>query len=406
MATSVIICVNPWPMMSDIRTIAHLNIIGFRAAVAALEDSSLRGRPYVIAGLRGGRALVWDLSAAAHKGGVKPGMPVEAAQKLLRELKVVAPNPAAWQKANSVLEGVVARYAPAWQNDGGGNLYLDISGTRRLFGPPVDCLCHVLRELNGQTGFETAAAAAGNKLTCKVASRAIRPAGLVDIHPGDEAAFLAHQNIALLPGMGPRLLRTAAVAGFREIGEIAALSRGEAVSLFGKKGLLLRDFALGIDDSPVEASIGERRIVRKAEFPEDVIDDEVIRGALASITENAGLEMRRDNLGMGVLRLTVTYADGVGAGGSEREKRLFVLDSDILAAAERVYRKTATRRVRLRSIRLCLEALAPLGFQPDLFEEEAETKNSNLQEAIDKIQNRFGAGVIARAAVSRIGMEL
>ena len=104
------------------RAIAHLNIVGFRAAVAALEDKTLRGRPYAIAGGAGGRAVVWDVSQAALSEGIVPGMALAAAQRLVRGLAVIAPNPAAYQKANTVLETVIARYAPLWQNDGGGNL--------------------------------------------------------------------------------------------------------------------------------------------------------------------------------------------------------------------------------------------------------------------------------------------
>jgi len=383
------------------RAIAHLNIVGFRAAVAALEDKRLLGRPYAIAGGKGGRAVVWDVSRTALEGGVKPGMVLAAAERLVRDLAVLPPNPAACQKVNGFLETLIARYAPVWQNDGGGNLYLDITGTKKLFGPPADCTWRVSKEVKKEIGLEMAAAAAINKLTCKVASRVIRPVGFLDIHPGDEAAFLANKNLALLPGMGPLLMRTAAVAGFRKIGEIAALGGGEAVSLFGRKGLLLRDSALGIDDSPVEGGAGKRRIKLRADFPEDVIDEEIIRGALASLVEDGGLQMRRDKLGARTVCLALVYSDGVALSGRERSKRLLILEKDILAAAERVYRKTAERRVRISSICISLEDLAPLGYEADLFSFEDETKEWRLQKAVDLIHDRYGNRAVMRGIVFR-----
>jgi len=381
------------------RAIAHLNIVGFRAAVAALEDNRLRGRPYAIAGGKGGRAVVWDVSRAALDGGVKPGMALAAAERLVRDLAVLPPNPAACQQVNGFLETVIARYAPVWQNDGGGNLYLDITGTKKLFGPPADCTWRVSKEIKKEIGLEMAAAVAVNKLTCKVASRVIRPVGFVDIHPGDEAAFLAPKNLAFLPGMGPLLMRLAAVAGFREIGEIAALSKGEAVSLFGRRGLLLRDSALGIDDSPVEGGAGKLRIKRKADFPEDVINEEIIRGALTSLVENVGLQMRRDKLGARAVCLALVYSDGVALSGRERSKRLLVLEKDILAAAERVYLKTADRRIRISSICVSLEDLASLGYEADLFSFEDEAREWRLQRAVDLIHNRYGNGAVTRGIV-------
>jgi len=381
------------------RAIAHLNIIGFRAAVAALVDRDLRNRPYVIAGGSGGRAVALDVSPEAMKEGITPGITLAAAQRMVKELPVVTPDPAACGKVNAVLEEIVTRYAPAWQNDGCGNIYLDITGTRRLFGSPADCVCHIQNEINAGIGIEAAAATASNKLVCKVASRAIRPEGLIEVRQGDEAAFIAHQDIILLPGLGPSLLKTIRVTGFREAGELAALTDGEAASLFGKKGILLRDAARGIDNTAVTMGTGARAIERKADFAEDVIDDTIIRGALAALVENGGLEMRREKLGAGSIRFSAVYSDGVAANGIEKGKRLFVLDSEILAAAGRVYRKTVTRRIRVRSICLSLEGLTPLGYEPDLFEIENDVRDHQLQEAIDLIQGRFGAGAVMRGVV-------
>jgi len=374
----------------------HLNIVGFRAAVAALEDTALRGRPYAIAGGRGSRTVVWDVSPEALKANIRPGMALAAAERIMRDLAVIPPNQAAYQKANSVIEDVVARYAPVWQNDGGGNLYLDITGTRRLFGPPADCLCRVVNEIRERVGLWAAGAAATNKLVSKVASRTIRPFGLVEVPAGDEAAFLAHQDIALLPGMGPLLMRTAAATGFREIGEIAALGAGEALALFGKKGLLLRNAARGIDNSPVTAGRGNRTIKRRADFAEDVIEETIILGALASLVEHGGLEMRNEKLGMSLVRLDAIYSDGVEVQGLEKPKRPLVTDSEIMGAVYGIYKKTVKRRIRMRSICLGFEDLTPLGYQPDLFEPETEIKEYKLQEAIDKIQNRYGVGKISR----------
>ena len=378
------------------KSVAHLNIIGFRAAVAALEDPALRDRPYVIAGGTGGRAVAWDVSPQALKHHIRPGMTLAAAGRLARDLTVVAPNPAAYRKVNSVLEAVIDRYAPAWQNDGCGNLYLDISGTRSLFGPPPDCICRIQNEIIDRLCLNAAAAAASNKLVCKVASRAIRPAGLIEVRPGDEAAFLAHQDIRLLPGLGPSLMKTIRVAGFRETGELAALSDGEALALFGRKGLLLRDAARGIDHSPVRSGNGSRVIERRADFPEDVIDETVIRGALVFLAEHGGLEMRSEKLGIRGMRLAVMYSDGIEAQGFERLKRLLIRDSEIAEAAWRLYHKTAKRRIRIRSIGLKLEDCAPLGYQPDLFEPETDIAHHKLQEAVDSIKRRYGAGVVMR----------
>jgi len=381
------------------RAITHLNIIGFRAAVAAVKDKSLKGRPFVIAGAAGGRSLALDCSPEAVRQGVIPGMPVTAAERQIKDLQVLLPDPAAYDVMNGELEKMAARYAPVWENDKAGNIYLDITGTTRIFGSPADCSGRLLRDISEQVDLRPAAALACNKLVSKVATRTIRPAGFIQIHAGTEAEFFEHQDIKILPGMGAKLILTASAAGIREIGEIAALSVQEAIALFGKHGRMLRDMALGIDNSAVQNRGEEKRIIKQADFNEDTIDEIITRSAIHILAENGGLEMRRNKLGSANIVLSLLYADGIKAEGQELFKRICFLDRDIAIAAERIYQKINVRRIRLRGLCLMLEKLTPLGFQPDLFEPETEIKQRKMQEAVDKIQNRFGAGKITKGLI-------
>ncbi len=381
------------------RAVCHLNVIGFRSAVAIAKDKSLRGRPFVIAGSSGGRSLALDCSPEAIRQGIMPGTALAAAEKKIADLMVLAPDISSYEIMNRELEKVAAHYAPVWENDRTGNVYLDITGTTGLFGAPVDCSSRILKEVFDQTGIRPAAAVSANKLVSKVATRTVRPTGLIQVQAGTEAHFLCHQDIRILPGMGAKLLRTASVTGMREIGDIAALSVSEAAALFGKQGHLLRNMALGIDERLVEEKGTERRIIQQADFDRDVIDETAIRGAIETLCEHGGLIMRRDKLGAAMITLTVIYADGVRAEGREKGKRLYVLDKDIFASAERIFFKIAVRRLRIRSIGLVLEGLLPLGYEPDLFEIEDETKDRSLQEAVDKIRTRFGEGKLMKGLV-------
>jgi len=389
------------------RAICHLNIIGFKAAVAAVKDKSLKDKPFVIAGATGGRCLALDCSPEAVRQGVSPGTALAVAEKRIKDLIVLPPDIQACELMNKKIEKIVDKFAPVWENDRLGNLFLDISGTTSLFGSPVDCSSRVLGEILKQTDINPAAAVACNKLVSKVATRTIRPTGLIQIQNGTEAEYFSHQDIRLLPGMGKSLLNIASVVGMTEIGEIAALSEAGVISLFGKKGALLRNMALGIDASPVEDRSGRKCINQQADFSEDTIDETVINGAIEVLTERGGLEMRNDKLGMSKIKVAVVYADGVRSEGFEKQKRILITDREIMSAAYAVYKRTVNRRIRIRSIGISFEDLTPLGYQPDLFEPETEIKDRKIQEAVDKIQNRFGAGKITKgnALVSRLNTD-
>ena len=390
--------------------IAHLNMVGFRASVASAKDRTLSGRPFVVGSSRGGRALVWDVSPEALRSGIWPGMALSLAQRKVKELVTIAPDTEAYSRANAAIERIVQNYTPAYQNDRAGNLFLNLTGTQALFGTAIDTTNHICTRILETTGIGAAAAVGGNKIVTKVGTRSIRPLGLVHIRDGEEAAFLSHQDIRLMPGVGPSILRTLSVTGFREIGELAALPDNEVLSLLGRRGILLRDYARGIDTRPVDAAgAGSGALRQRLDFAEDVIDRDVIGAALASLTESAALEMRLAKMGAGRIELAAVYADGARVTGRETGKTLFILDRDIEAAANRVYDRIATRRLRVRSLGLGLCALGPLFRAADLFVPDEEEKHRSLQAAADKVRVKYGAEKLLKAsalAASRIAPKL
>ena len=105
------------------------------------------------------------------------------------------------------------------------------------------------------------------------------------------------------------------------------------------------------------------------------------------------------------VRLGVVYSDGVTVQGLEKSKRLLIMDKEIFAAAYAVFRRVVTRRIRIRSIGLALEDFVPLFYQPDLFEVETEAKSRRLQEAVDKIQNRYGCLKPASVPILSFGVS-
>lgn len=385
--------------MSRGASIVHLNVADFPAAVAMAKDRSLADKAFVIAGSSAGRAIVLGLSPRAREAGLFPGLSLAQAQERVRGLILVPPDPGACARAGEAMEALAARYAPLIQNDSGGHLYLDLSGTERLFGPPLDSGVRVRNEIAEALHIEPELAVARNKLVAKVAARSVRPSGIAGIREGDEASFLAPQDARLLPGVGPAIARVLAVTGLQEIGEIALLPEGEALALFGKRGLALKAAACGLDSSPVEPGrLGERALRRRADFAEDTIEAPLVRAALIALVEDAGLELRKSLLAAKRVRVGLSYSDGFRAEAEESSRRPLLLDTELIAAADRAFSRAATRRVRFRSLGLELSDLAPAVREPDLFIPEGPSRGERIQAAVDSSRNRYGPAAVTRAS--------
>ncbi len=124
-------------------------------------------------------------------------MPVGMAERLVRNLRVLAPDRRR-TTANTLMEKIVCRYAP-WCRTMRRPSLSDLAGTSRLFGPHIDCAVRIRNEMVVQVGIEPVVALAPNKLVSKVVTRAIRPTGVACVRDGEEASFLAPQDALLLP---------------------------------------------------------------------------------------------------------------------------------------------------------------------------------------------------------------
>jgi DNA polymerase-4 len=383
-------------------SVIHINVTHFAAAVASARDPSLSDIPFVIAQPRGSRQIVLAVSDRALQEGICSGMPVASALRMVPALRVIPPDSTAGGKAETAMHEIAAQFSPVVQQDGGGHLYLDVSGTSRLFGPPIDCAVRIRNAIQETLGIKPAIAVAANKLVAKIGTRAIRPSGMAQIPAGDEAAFLTAQDIRLLPGVGPSIGRILAVAGFHEIGELAALDNHEVIALLGKRGLRLRDAARGWDISPVvPGKLENQSVQRRIDFAEPIGEVTQLRSAMTAATEDAGLAMRSELMGCTSLSCTIFWADGSLTTGTSRSPTALVLDAQIAALGWEALQQALKRRVRIRSITVTLEKLAPARRDPDLFTLDlGPSREERLQHVVDATRKRFGPAVLTHAAVA------
>jgi DNA polymerase-4 len=406
--------------MSAGASVIHLNVVNFMASVERLADPGLGDRPFAVAVPGAARSRLLDVSRTALREGALPGMGTEEALRRVAGLRLVPPSPEAYRRANREMEAVCARYAPLVENSGGGHFFLDMGGTRRLFGEYIDSAARIRNEIASRVGIDAATALASNKLVAKVGTRSLRPDGLVSVREGDEEAFLRHQDLGFLPGVGPRIGRILTAVGIREIGGLAVLADEEVTGLLGRQGMELREGARGRDGSRVqEGDLSARSIGARLRFESDVLDGASILAALVTLVEGCGLELRRSRLGASLVGVGLSYSDEVEGKGTLRARRSLALDGDLLAAAREALARAHTRRVRVTGLSLALGGLEPSGLQLDLFSPEpalplarrgagaamaawagaagaAGGRSDRLQAAVDEARERFGKRAVTR----------
>lgn len=383
------------------RTVIHLNIADFSVAVERLLDTGLRRKALIIAE-PSPRAVVHDMSDEAYGEGVRKGMLLAAARRRCRGALVLPPRPEQYHRAlHRCLEHAL-RYTPLVErSSGSGHLYLDVTGTHRLFGPPPDIGWQLRNTLRRDLGLDPIWSVAPNKLVAKVASRLVKPRGEYIVAGGEETAFLAPLPLDLLPGIAPVDLTSLLHVNIRRVHQAASLSVQELSVLCGHRARFLYQTVRGMDPSPVEPPGAAASTLRCEHlFTPDSNDEGVVRAALITLAQQAGHGLRQRGLGCRRMALALHYTDGVNVIRQAATRLPAGDDPALQQLALTALHRGWRRRVRLRQMVLTCSQLQHPVRQLSLFAppDPRLQKNRQLSEAFDAIRARCGTGKILRGS--------
>ncbi|GFO68912.1 DNA polymerase IV [Geomonas limicola] len=379
------------------RHILHLSVPAFPIALARVVQAQLRGRPVAVAPLNSERALLQCVSSEAAAEGLHAGTSIFQARKSCPSLIVIPPDPHLLSKGSRALTELSAEFTPVVE-PGLGRVYLDLTGSRRLFGPARDVASRLERRIAMDMGLCAMAGTGGNKLVSRVAADAMEQPGVFDVFHGAERSFLAPFPVQVLPGVGGArqalLLRDLNLQRVEQVAELSVPQLRLAVGPFAP---LLHDRACGIDRTPVQPPRLSTEIVEEGLLDQDENDDAVLLSELLRLVEGCGLRLRRLGKGAGKVSLTITYVDGVTEEGSRSLPVPLSLDLELLGIAEELFFATCRRRQRVRALRLSCDKVGEAAGQLELFAPILATRSQrqvDLQETLDNLRAKHGDAAV------------
>ncbi len=376
------------------RSIIHLNIADFAVAVERAVDCRLRDRPVIIAPEGAARAAVYDMSEEAYLIGIRKGMALRRATRLCKDAQILAPHPDRYEHTMRALLKQTLPYSPLIESgETDGHLFVDVTGTARLFGPPMDVAWRLRRQVKKDLGLDPIWSVAPNKLVAKVATRLVKPDGEYIVGAGEEEALLAPLPIGLIPGIERNDLLRLQEFNLSRVSHLTALSLEQLQIPFGARARSLYEAARGIDPSPVlPVEQKPPKIIVDHEFGNDTNDKSTLASALYGLVEQAGDRLRRRRRAARRVAIILDYSDGLRCARQLAAKPATANDFTLFELARRTLRLAWTRRIRIRHVRLICDRLTFPPAQLELFaaEQKQNEHRDNLISAIDRIRNRFG----------------
>ena len=393
------------------RSIIHLHIAALPIAVARVSQAPLRNRPVAVAPLQSDRPVVLSVSNEARHEGVFKGMPLLKAMKRCPGLKVLPPDPEALEKACRHLGQTAARYTPIWEPSRPGHLYLDFTGAERLWGPVHDAARRFQKEIRDHLGLAGTLGVAANKLVSNVASRVLPtgrdPMGMFNVAYGQEADFMAPLKVGVVPGIGRVRQKTLFEdLNITRVGQLAAMDVGRLKLIFGRRAVLIHQWSLGIDATPVYAQAKKPMVSESTMLPEGENDDERLLETFWRLVETCFYQMRKRHWFPMKAGFLVRYGDQVvatrslkispAARGRTQSDGLHLWDPSLFAPLQKLFFDVCQRRVRVCFLKVWFREFRALHFQLSLFHAPSprEEKTRRLVHAMDHIRDRYGADAV------------
>jgi DNA polymerase-4 len=384
------------------RTILHVDLDAFFAAVEQRDRPELRGRPVIVGG--GGpnqRGVVSAASYEARKFGVHSAMPLRTAGRLCPQGVFLPVDGRRYQQASREVMAIMRRFTPLVQPISIDEAFLDVTASRALFGDGPEIAHKIKDAIRDEVRLTASVGVAATKLVAKVASDLHKPDGLVVVPPGDEAAFLAPLPISRLWGVGEKTAAALLDFGVRTIGDLAALDPGVLERRFGKHGAALVGRAHGSDPDPVATGEPAKSIGHEHTFDVDTSDREVIERTLLGMADGVAWRLRAS--GIKAVTITLKLRDSTFTTFTRQTSLETAADltEEIYEAALALLRKELHgQRIRLVGVTASnfrdRDQLAMFG--------GGDPKRHRTAEALDTIRRKYGDRAVTRARLVRAAL--
>jgi len=344
--------------------------------------------------------IILAKSIPAKKYKIQTGESVTDALKKCPELTLVPPNYGLYEKNSRAMMDILHRYSDAVEQYSIDEAFMDMTGTRRLYGNPVMAAAALKDEIFDKLGFTVNIGVADNKLLAKMASDFQKPNQVHTLFSWEirEKMWpLPLRDLFLLGAASERNLHS---MGIRTIGELARTDVNVLRMHLKKHGETLWNFANGRDVAEVEAVPPENKgYGNSTTISFDVTDSDTAKQVLLSLTETVARRLRKYEVRAQLVSVSVRFADlsweshqGVLDSATNITKELY---QEAARLFDEMWNGMPIRHLGVHTGRIRKKEEYR---QRSLFETMDYEKQERLDAAVDEIRNRFGTDSLVRAS--------
>lgn len=381
------------------KTIMHVDLDAFFAAVEQRDNPHLRGRPVVIGAdpkAGRGRGVVSTCSYEARKFGIHSAMPISQAYQLCPTAIFITPNSQKYSEASRAVFKIFYDFTPHIEGLSIDEAFLDMTTSAHLFGGAVLAAQRLKEKIRQDVGLTASVGIAPVKFVAKIASDLSKPDGLLEVLEGEVVRFLNPLRIERLWGVGPKAAEVLHCFGIQTIGDLAQMSREQLYSHFGEHGEHFFNLSHGIDTRDVVEETDIKSVSHEHTFEKDTSDCEEVFVRMLDLSEQVSRRLRKYSLKGKTITVKIrlhgfqTYTRAQTLG----EQTNF---SDVIFAVSKdIFKKFFKTGMKIRLIGVKVNNFSEDYMQESLFSYPVDERREKIHSVVDVIKNKFGERAIGR----------
>ncbi len=397
------------------RTILHCDLNGFYASVECVLNPELRNVPMAVGGDEESRhGIILAKNELAKKFNIQTAETIWQAKKKCPNLVVVPPHHDLYHQYSKQVKDIYKRYTDYVESFGLDEAWLDVTGSKRLFGDGVKIANDLRRIVKEETGLTISVGVSFCKVFAKLGSDYKKPDATTVFSKENWKQFVFPLSVRELLYVGRSTANELEKLGIKTIGDLASFDENTLISHLGKSGSMLYRYANGLDRERVK-SIYEKEEVKSVgngmTFRHDLLGEEEVRGGIYALSDSIAARMRRKKLKCTTVQVVIKDPQFKTISRQQKLDAPTYTSRDIRETAMEIVRKSWNFNLPIRMMSVTGTNLVgedAVYEQVSLFEEnrEHDKKVEQFEKTVDSLKSRFGDVVSLGGSIKKYNKDI
>lgn len=375
---------------------------GFFASVELLDYPELRDKPMAVCGDPDSRhGIILAKNEIAKKYGVSTAETIWQARKKCPNLQLVPSHHEKYKEYSIEINKIYLRYTDLVEPFSIDESWLDVTASQKLLGTGKEMADSIRETVKRELGLTLSAGVSYNKIFAKMGSEYKKPDATTVITRENYKDIIWPQPIDDMFFVGKATATKLKTLGIMTIGDMANTPQENLVSILGKQGKVLYEYANGLENSPVN-HYSHREPIKSVgngiTFRRNLRGIEDIKTGVAAIADTVASRLRKYAVKAGGVKVDIKDPDFKTISRQRQMASPSNSTSDIYRCALAIISEAWNPEKPIRLITITAINLQDEGIseQLSIFAESPEVKEKNMKidTAMDNIRNKFGTDSI------------